>query len=117
MKSDIERIKEIMSSRNKFLNSVDSVVFVFRKIVSDTGYVNWLDFGSFEAENDNELRYFYDAYKVREYDNFEILSANRTDYLKRGNYRYRIEICKKYDGYTLYAVMILNLHCDSGGQK
>lgn len=44
MKSDIEKVKEIMSSRNKFLNNVDSVVFVFREIVGDSGHVNYLNF-------------------------------------------------------------------------
>lgn len=108
MKSDDEKVKEIMSSRNEFLNSVDSVVFIFRKIVSDSGHVNYLNFGNFEAENDNELRYFYDEYKTRGYDNFEIKIANRMDYMGR-NYRYRVEMCKKYDGYTLYVVMILGV--------
>lgn len=44
-KKEIREIKEIMSSKEKFLNSVDSVVFVFKKIVGDSGNVNYLDFG------------------------------------------------------------------------
>lgn len=102
-KKTIREIKEIMSSKEKFLNSVDSVVFVFRKIVGDSGNVNYLNFGNFEAENDFELRYFYDEYKTRGYDNFEIYSAD--SYVR--SCRYRVEMYKKYDGYTLYAVMIL----------
>lgn len=107
-KKEIKEIKEIMSSRNKFLNSVGSVVFVFRKIVGDSGYVNYLDdFVSYETETDSELERFYFAYKARGYDNFEIDSVEKDDSMWTNTYR--VEMHKKYDGYTLYATMVLNV--------
>lgn len=106
-KKEIKEIKEIMSSRNKFLNSVGSVVFVFRKIVGDSGYVNYLDdFVSYETETDSELERFYFAYKARGYDNFEIDSIEKEEYMY-GN-TYSVEMHKKYDGYILYATMVLD---------
>ena len=108
-KKEIKEIKEIMSSRNKFLNSVGSVVFVFRKIVGDSGYVNYLDdFVSYETETDSELERFYFAYKARGYDNFEIDSIEKEEYMY-GN-TYSVEMHKKYDGYTLYVNMTLKTY-------
>lgn len=108
MKSDIEEIKEILSSKSKFLGSVFGVQFMYDKIVSDSGYVNYIDgFANYEADNDSELDNFYFVYKVRGYDNFEIDSVEKDDSIW-GNCTYNVEMHKKYDGYTLYATMILN---------
>lgn len=107
-KKAIKEIKEIMSSGNKFLNSVGSVVFVYRKIVGDSGYVNYIDgLAIYGAESDSELDYFYFVYKSRGYDNFEIDSVEKEEYMY-GN-TYSVEMHKKYDGYTLYATMVLNV--------
>ena len=107
-KKEIKEIKEIMSSRNKFLNSVGSVVFVFRKIVGDSGYVNYLDdFVSYETETDSELERFYFAYKARGYDNFEIDSVEKNCCIW-GKCTYSVEMHKKYDGYILYVTMVLD---------
>lgn len=106
-KKAIKEIKEIMSSGNKFLNSVGSVAFVYRKIVGDSGYVNYLDgFVSYETETDSEIDYFYFVYKSRGYDNFEIDSVEKEEYMWVNTYR--VEMHKKYDGYILYATMILD---------
>lgn len=108
-KKEIREIKEIFSSKSEFLSSILSVHFVFRKIVGDSGYVNDIDgFASYEADNDSELDNFYFVYKVRGYDNFEIDSVEKEDFIW-SNCTYRVEMHRKYDGYTLYATMILNV--------
>ena len=109
-KKTIKEIKEIMSSKEKFLNSVDSVMFVFRKIVGASCCVNCLDdFATYKAEIDSELEHFYEGYKAREYDNFKIDSVEKEKDDFWHNCTYRVEMHKKYDGYTLYATMILNV--------
>lgn len=109
MKSDIERIKEIFSSKREFLGSVFGVRFVYRRIVGDSGYVNYLDvLANYEAETDSELEHFYFAYKARGYDNFKIDSIEKDDCIW-GKCTYSVEMHRKYDGYTLYATMILNV--------
>lgn len=105
-KKDIEKIKEIFSSKSKFLSSVFGVQFAYGKIVSDSGYVNYLDLGNFEAGDNCELDYFYNEYKTRGYDNFEIDSVEKDDSIW-GKDIYCVEMHKKYDGYTLYATMVL----------
>lgn len=108
-KKAFKEIKEILSSKSKFLNSVFGLRFEYRKIVGDSGYVNYLDgFASYEAAIDSELEHFYFAYKARGYDNFEIDSVEKEDGFWN-DCTYRIEMYKKYDGYTLYATMILNV--------
>ena len=107
-KKEIKEIKEILSSKSKFLSSVFGLRFVYRKIVGDSGYVNYLDgFASYEAAIDSELEHFYFAYKARGYDNFEIDSVEKDDSIW-GKSTYYVEMHKKYDGYILYATMILN---------
>lgn len=106
---EIKEIKEILSSKSKFLSSVFEVQFVYRKIVGDSGYVNYLDdFASYEAAIDSELEHFYFAYKARGYDNFEIDSVKKEDGFWN-DCTCRMEMHKKYDGYTLYATMVLNV--------
>ena len=106
-KKAIKEIKEILSSKSKFLGSVFGVQFVFRKIVGNSGYVNYLDgFASYETETDSEIERFYFAYKAKGYDNFEIDSVEKEEYMWANTYR--VEMHKKYDGYTLYATMVLD---------
>lgn len=106
-KKEIKEIKEIFSSKSKFLDSVFGVQFVFRKIVGNSGYVNYLDgFVSYETETDSEIERFYFAYKAKGYDNFEIDSVEKEEYMWANTYR--VEMHKKYDGYTLYATMVLD---------
>lgn len=106
-KKEIKEIKEIFSSKSKFLDSVFGVQFVFRKIVGNSGYVNYLDgFVSYETETDSEIERFYFAYKAKGYDNFEIDSVEKEEYMWANTYR--VEMYKKYDGYTLYATMVLD---------
>nr|DAE43925.1 MAG TPA: hypothetical protein [Caudoviricetes sp.] len=108
-KKNIREIKEILSSKSKFLSSVFGLRFVYRKIVGDSGYVNYLDgFASYEAAIDSELEHFYFAYKARGYDNFEIDSIEKEDGFLN-DCTYRMEMHKIYDGYTLYATMVLNV--------
>lgn len=108
-KKEIREIKEILSSKSKFLGSVFDVKFAYNKIVSDSGYVNYIDgFANNEADNDSELDKFYFVYKVRGYDNFEIDSVEKNDCIW-GKCIYSVEMHRKYDGYTLYATMILNV--------
>lgn len=107
-KKEIKEIKEIFSSKSKFLDSVFGVQFVFRKIVGNSGYVNYIDgLAIYGAESDSELDYFYFVYKSRGYDNFEIDSVEKEDDMWGSTYR--VEMHRKYDGYTLYATMVLNV--------
>lgn len=109
MESDIEKVKEIFSDKSKFLESVFDVKFAYNKIVGDSGYVNYIDgFANYEADNDSELDNFYFVYKVRGYGNFEIDSVKKNDCIW-GKCIYSVEMHRKYDGYTLYATMILNV--------
>lgn len=106
-KKEIREIREIFSDKSKFLESVSDVKFAYSKIVSDSGYVNYIDgYASYEADNDSELDNFYFVYKVRGYGNFEIDSVEKEEYMWVNTYS--VEMHKKYDGYTLYATMILN---------
>ena len=108
-KKAIKEIKEILSSKSKFLSSVFGLRFEYSKIVGDSGYVNYLDgFASYEAEIDSELEHFYFAYKVRGYGNFYIDSVEKEDGFWN-DCTYFVEMHKKYDGYTLYATMVLNV--------
>lgn len=109
MESDIEKVKEIFSDKSKFLESVFDVKFAYNKIVGDSGYVNYIDgFANYEADNDSELDNFYFVYKVRGYGNFEIDSVKKNDCIWC-KCIYSVEMHRKYDGYTLYATMILNV--------
>lgn len=105
-KKEIREIREIFSSKSKFLGSVFGVQFVFRKIVGDSGNVNCLDLGNFEAVDNCELDYFYFVCKSRGYDNFEIDSVEKEGDMWGSTYR--VKMHKKYDGYVLYATMVLN---------
>lgn len=42
-KKEIREIREIFSSKSKFLGSVFGVQFMYDKIVGDSGYVNYED--------------------------------------------------------------------------
>lgn len=59
-KKEIREIREIFSSKSKFLGSVFSMQFMYDKIVGDSGYVNYIDgLAIYEACNDSELDNFY----------------------------------------------------------
>lgn len=106
-KKEIGEIREIMSSKSKFLGSVSSVQLVYRKIVGASCCVNCLDdFATYEAETDSKLEHFYEGYKARGYDNFVIDSVEKKDYMCGSTYS--VEMHKRYDGYTLYATMVLD---------
>ena len=108
-KKEIREIREIFSSKSKFLGSVFSMQFMYDKIVGDSGYVNYIDgLAIYEAYNDSELDNFYFVYRMRGYDNFEIDSIEKDNYIW-GSFAYRVEMHKRYDGYTLYATMVLNV--------
>lgn len=107
-KKEIREIREIFSSKSKFLGSVSGVQFMYSKIVSDYGLVNYLDgLAIYWADFDSDLDYFYFVYKLRGYDNFEIDSVEKEDYMSVSTYR--VEMHRKYDGYTLYATMTVNV--------
>lgn len=108
-KKEIREIREIFSSKSKFLGSVFSMQFMYDKIVGDSGYVNYIDgLAIYEAYNDSELDNFYFVYRMRVYDNFEIDSVEKEDAFWN-DCSYRVKMHKRYDGYTLYARMVLNV--------
>lgn len=107
-KKEIRQIREIFSSKSKFLGSVFSMQFMYDKIVGDSGYVNYIDgLAIYRAESDSDLDYFYFVCKSRGYDNFVIDSVEKEDDMLWNTYR--VEMHKRYDGYTLYATMVLNV--------
>lgn len=75
--------------------------FMYDKIVCDSGYVNYIDgLAIYEAYNDSELDNFYFVYRMRGYDNFEIDSVEKDNYIW-GSFTYRVEMHKRYELYFI----------------
>lgn len=115
MTKDIEKIKEIMSDRRKFLRNVSDVEFVFKCYSKNMNPKNLVLFYSYSQHTDEELEDFYDDYELKDYGDMEIKRVVELNYLRK---RYWVEMYERCDdGYILYAEMMLDLYCDNGGQK
>lgn len=112
MMKDIERVKEILSSKEKFLENIWGVEF---KLVMTVINSQFIKTERYSAYTYNELGEFYDRYKSRICDKLklEIRYVEQVDVAF--NHGYRVEMYKKCNGYTLYAVMILGMNYLNGG--
>lgn len=111
---DIEKVKEILSSKEKFLENVSNVEFVFKCYSKNMNPKNLVLFYSYSASEDEELEDFYDDYELKDYGDMEIKRVVELSYLRK---RYWVEMYEECDGYISYAEMMLDLYCDNGGHE
>lgn len=114
MGSDVEKVREIMSSKEKFLENVSNVEFVFKRYSKNMNPKNLVLFHRYSASEDKELEDFYDDYELKDYGDMEIKSVVELSYLRK---RYLVEMYEECDDYISYAEMMLDLYCDNGGQE
>lgn len=114
MMKDIERIEEILSSKEKFLENVSDVEFVFKCYSKNMNPKNLVLFYSYSASEDEELEDFYDDYELKGYGDMEIKRVVELNYLRK---RYWVEMYEECDGYISYAEMMLDLYCDNRGHE
>lgn len=114
MIKDIERVEEILSSKEKFLENVSDVEFVFKCYSKNINPKNLVLFYSYSASEDEELEDFYDDYELKGYGDMEIKHVVELNYLRK---RYWVEMYEECDGYISYAEMMLDLYCDNGGHE
>lgn len=114
MMKDIERIEEILSSKEKFLENVSDVEFVFKCYSKNMNPKNLVLFYSYSASEDEELEDFYDDYELKGYGDMEIKRVVEFNYLRK---RYWVEMYEECDGYISYAEMMLDLYCDNRGHE
>lgn len=117
MIKEIEKVKEIMSDKCKFLRNVGNVEFVFKCYSKNMNPKNLVLFYSYSAFEDEELEDFYDDYKLKGYGDMEIKRVVKLNYLNYFRKRYWVEMYEECDGYISYAEMVLDLCCDNGGQE
>lgn len=112
MMKDVERVEEILSSKEKFVKNVSDVKFIFKKFFHNTDDDNLIETTIYSAHTEKEIRDFYDIYKSR-YGDMVISSAGRP-----WNPEVQVGKCKEwmvvtyreYDGYTSYANMTLKTY-------
>lgn len=114
MTKDIEKVKEILSDKRKFLRNVSDVEFVFKCYSKNMNPKNLVLFYSYSASEDEELEDFYDDYELKGYGDMEIKRVVELNYLQK---RYWVEMYEECDGYISYAEMMLDLYCDNGGHE
>lgn len=114
MTKDIEKVKEILSDKRKFLRNVSDVEFVFKCYSKNMNPKNLVLFYSYSAFEDEELEDFYDDYELKGYGDMEIKRVVELNYLQK---RYWVEMYEECDGYISYAEMMLDLYCDNGGHE
>lgn len=101
MKSDIETVKEIFSSKEKFLENIRGVEFSFKCYVDDTKTKHLAFFQTYSKHSLAELDEFYDMYGFKEYDKYGIKRVARLNTMQK---QYLVELYKKFDAdiYTPY---------------
>lgn len=92
--NDINLVKEIMSSKEKFLENVSDVEFVFKGYFEDMNPQHLAIFRTCSAHTEWELEDFYSMYRFKEYDNFEIKHVVEMSCLRK---KYWVEMYKKSD--------------------
>lgn len=111
MIKDIEKIKEIFSSKEKFLENVSDVEFVLKCYSKNMNPRNLVLFDCYSEHTDEELENFYCDYKINDYDDMEIKRVVESNHLQG---RYWVKMYKECDdGYILYAEMMLDVYCDN----
>lgn len=81
MTKDIEKVKEILSDKRKFLRNVSNVEFVFKCYSKNMNSKNLVLFYSYSASEDEELEDFYDDYELKGYGDMEIKHVVELNYL------------------------------------
>ena len=101
MESDVEKVKEIFSSKEKFLENICGVEFSFKCYVDDMKAKHLAFFQTYSKHNLAELEEFYNMYGFKEYDGCEIKNVVRLNTLQK---QYWVELYKKFDAdiYTPY---------------
>lgn len=91
---NIDFVKEIMSSRKKFLENVSDVEFVFKGYAGDMNPKHLTLFATYSIHDLAELNDFYSTYKIHEYENMEIKHVVEVSCLRK---KYWVEMYKKSD--------------------
>lgn len=101
MESDVEKVKEIMGSKERFLENICGVEFSFKCYVDDMKTKHLAFFQTYSKHSLAELEEFYDMYGFKEYDGCEIKNVVRLNTLQK---QYWVELYKKFDAdiYTPY---------------
>lgn len=94
MESDVEKVKEIMGSKERFLENICGVEFSFKCYVDDMKTKHLAFFQTYSKHSLAELEEFYDMYGFKEYDGCEIKNVVRLNTLQK---QYWVELYKKFD--------------------
>lgn len=120
MMKDIEKVKEILSSKEKFLENVWGVTFAFKCYSKNMNPKNLAFFKTYSTYNLAELGEFYDMYEFKEYGSREIKRVVKLGTIYK---QYWVELCKKVDadsdtsyGYIWNIEMLLDV-TNNGGQE
>lgn len=108
-KNICEEVLDIMSSRDKFINNVGAVEFLFKKYAKPACISkNLVDYVTYSAHNEWELEDFYDAFRLRGFGDLKIMRVVKlNNKWKKGYY---VELAKDYDNFSLYAEMVLETY-------
>lgn len=99
-----EEVSDVMSSRDKFIQSIGDVEFVLKRYAKPGTTKNLAEFATYSAHNERQLEDFYDMYKLRGYDKLKIMRVVKLDGWKMGYY---VELSKDYDSFSLCVEMLL----------
>lgn len=112
MKSDVEKIEEIFSSKEKFLENIWGVEFELRRYHT-TGMIKITRYSAYTY---SELGQFYDRYKSRIIDKLklEIRNVEQVDVAFNHGYVARLE---RRQGCFTYIVGMLLLPYFNGGHE
>ena len=104
-----EEVLDILSSRDKFINNVGAVEFLFKKyakpaIISK----NLVDYATYSAHSERELEDFYDEFRLRGYGGLKIMRVVKLN--NKWKMGYYVELAKDYDDFSLYAEMVLDTY-------
>mgnify|MGYP007042644168 CR=1 FL=1 len=98
VESDIDFIKEIMSSKEKFLENVSSVEFGFKYYLNnDMNPKDLVVFTTYSAHNSAELKDFYDNYELKYWGDMEIKCVEEVSSVSSLRKKYWVEMYKKSD--------------------
>ena len=109
VKNICEEVLDIMSSRDKFINNVGAVEFLFKKYAKPAVIAkNLVDYATYSAHSERELEDFYDAFRLRGYGGLKIMRVVKLN--NKWKMGYYVELAKDYDDFSLYAEMVLETY-------
>ena len=109
VKDICEEVLNIMSSRDKFINNVGAVEFLFKKYAKPAVIMkNLVDYETYSAHSERELEDFYDAFRWRGYGDLKIMRVVKLN--NKWKMGYYVELAKDYDNFSLYAEMVLETY-------